>query len=304
MPVKLGTFLTNLAQKFGGVDTTSPEFIELLSANLDIPDGIAGSFMNANILTEESARNNPKLKTHFTALALNGGDARITAAMDELAFSEDARSEILSAQSTFDRIGLLARKAAEIGKQKVDATGKEKESLTTQYNALQQQIATLKQDYEGKLTAKDTEFTSKITDYILRNKMSTRKLDTTRFDGETMSTIAFNFLTKALQEKGIKIKNENDVLKLKQAQEESLDYYFNNQPYTIDMLIDEVLANNKLLAVTDPNTPPPGNNGFQQNYTPPANGAQQPGQPKPLNGMISTLDKALADYNMGSGAVV
>jgi len=298
MPVKIGTLLNNLATKFG-VDTTSPEFIELLSANLEVPDNIASSFQNLTLLTEESAKNNPKLKAHFTALALNGGDARINSAMEELGFSDEYRNEIIGAPSTYDKISLLAKKAAELGNQKAAATGKEKESVANQYNAAMAELVNQKKLYEQQLAGKEQEYSEKMKTHILRGKLTSRKLDTSRFDLETMSDIAFNQLQKELATKGIKIKNENDVLKLKQAQDDALDYFENNQPYSVDQLIDSVLANNKLLAVNDQPSAA-GINGNMQNYQ--ANTTQSNGKTvQPLTGMRSKLDKVAADYQLGSG---
>lgn len=298
MPVKLGTFIYNLATKLG-VDTTSPEFIELQSAALEVPDNVASSFQNLTLLTEESAKNNPKLKSYFTAQALNGSDARINSSMEELGFPEDFRNEIVGVHNTYDRISLLAKKAAELGNQKAAATGKEKESVANQYNAAMQELANQKKLYEQQMVTKELEYADKMKTHILRGKLTSRKLDTSRFDLETMSDIAFNQLQKELATKGIKIKNENDVLKLKQAQDDALDYYENNQPYSVDQLIDSVLANNKLLAVNDQPTAA-GNNGAMQNYNPattPPNGKTA----QPLTGMRSKLDKMAADYQLGSG---
>lgn len=300
MPVKIGTFLNNLAAKLGGIDTSSQEWIDLLATNLEVPDVIVNSFNNRELLTDESARNNPKLKSHFTALALNGGDDRIAKTMEELAFPDEFKSEISGITNTFDRINLLAKKALELGNKKAESTGKEKTEIANQYNAMQQEIANLKLKHERESAEKEKMHLEQITNLTLKNKLSTKKIDLKKFndDSEMAHLIAMNYINKTLTEKGIKISNENQVLKLKQAQDESLDYYNDNQLYTVDNLLDEVLANNNLLAVNDP-APAPVNNGPTRHNnlnTQPANGNQS----KPLTGMKNLVAQALADYQKGS----
>lgn len=293
MPVKIGTVLNKLAARLG-VDATTPEFIELLSANVDVPDSIASAFETARVLTPDSAKNDPELKKMFFAQALNGVDSRISALLDEYQVPEDLRAEISGAGSTFDKVPLLGKAIKALEAQKVGATAGEKANLQQQINALQAEKANEIAKINEQHTAEIGQYVERLQSMAVRGKISGKKLDTTKFDPETMQDIAFNMLNKALTQKGAKIVNQNDTFVLKRAEDETLDYYENNQAVTLDSFIDQVLANNKLLAVTDP-APAPGNNPGQRQQSQPMTPTAG-GQPQPSNGFLSRIEQAKADF--------
>lgn len=305
MPVKIGTLLSSIAQKFGA-PTDTPDFIDLLSANLEVPDSIAAAF-NADLLTFESARNNPKLKAHYYATSLNEVDRRLQSGMNELSFPDTMRANVLAASSTFDRIDLYNREIQELIRQREGAKGTEKNLLTDQINTLQAKSAQDQQLYARQNQQLQEQHSAEMLDVLLSGKIAARKLDTTKFSDEVMRGIARNFVDQALTQKGVKPVYANKALALKQAAAPELDYYENNKPYSVDAFIDEVLAANKLLVVSDP-VPPnpqnPGSNGNQQQqnprYQPQSPGPQQQAQ-QPLSGMLSKLDRLEANMQQVGG---
>jgi hypothetical protein len=304
MPVKIGTLLTNLAQKFG-IPTDSTDFIDLLAANLEIPDSIANAF-KADLLTFEAAKNNPKLQAHYYATSLNEVDRRLQGNMTELDFPESMRADVLTAQSTFDRLDLFGRKMKELIAQREGSKGQEKNQLTDQINTLQARISAEQQTYAQQLQAMQQAHSSELSDLYLSNRIASKRLDTTKFPTEVMQGIARNFVDQAITQKGIKPVYSNKAISLKQAVSPELDYYQDNRPYTIDQLIDEVLAANKLLVVTDPAPPTtPGSNGNQPQQYPPR--THMPGTPQqtaqqPLNGMLAKLDRVMGDLSKVDGS--
>lgn len=303
MPVKIGTLLTSIAQRIG-LATDTPEFIELLAANLEVPDTLAQAFTAPELMTLEAARNNPKLKSHFYATSLNEIDRRITGSMDELEFPDEMKTDILAVTSTFDRINLFGKKIKELEARRNGASGQEKTALTAQINELQRKLGELTQASQLQYQSLQQAHSAEISDLILTNMISGRKLDTTKFPSNVMQNIARNFLDQEMQRRGIKLANTNKVLSLKQAQSPDLDYYHNNQPYTIDQLIDEVLANNNLLQIIDPPpVNPAGNNGNQQQQRQNPGGSNGSGQQQqqPLNGMLGKLDRIAANMNKVNG---
>lgn len=297
MPVKIGQFILDIAAKAGvNIDTTSPELIDILASGVEIPESVSNAFNSAKILTPEAARNNKELKFHYFSQAMNGIDAEIESILDQYEFPEDARTEIKSVNSTFGKLPILAQKMKDLHEKRDSATGSDKTALTKQINDLQAEMANKLREKDEAIAAEKNNASSRITNMILRNKIASRKLDTSKFDSDMMQDIALNLLNKELQTKGAKIINHNDELRLRRVDDEQLEFYENNNRVTIDSFIDQLLANNKLLAVTD-QPPAPGNNGTQH-YNPPANPSGN--QPRPLNGMKSSLEQALADYNQGS----
>ncbi len=224
--------------------------------------------------------------------------------MNELGLPDEVRTEILGQQSTFDRISLYGRKIKELSAQKETATGQERTQLATQINTLQGKITELTQQAQTQTAALKQAHATEMADLILSGKISSRKLDTTAYPLEVMSGIARNFIDQALTERGIKISNQERKLLLKQSANPDLDYFHNGQAYTIDQLIDEVLAKNKLITVTDPAPLNPGSNGNSQRYTPPVQQNGNNNTVQPLNGMLGKLDKIAADMQKVNGGTV
>lgn len=305
MPVKIGTLLSSIAQKFG-VPTDTPDFIDLLSTNLEVPDSIAGAF-TSDLLTFEAARNSPKLKAHYYATSLNEVDRRLQSGMAELAFSDTMRTDVLAASSTFDRIDLYNNKIKELIAQREGTKGQERTQLTEQINTVRSELAQKQQEYIQQSQQMQQQHNAEMMDVLLSGKIASRRLDTAKFPVEVMQGIARNFVDQALQQRGAKPVYANKNLALKQATAPELDYYENNKAYNIDAFIDEVLAANKLLVVNDlvpPAPQNPGSTGNSQQTNPryqPQSTTTQPPAPQPLNGMLSKLDRLTANLQQVEG---
>lgn len=293
--MKLSEFIASMATKFN-IDTTNPVFADILSSSVDVPDPVATMFVSNNsLMTLEAAKNNNTLKMHFRATVLDGLDRSLDTIMSELQLPEEITAEIKGHASTFDRVPALVKKVKEFEALKATATGKDKTDLTAKINELNQKIADTVNSGNAALVERQKLHEAEMADFMLNSKIASRKLDTSRFSPELMQTIARQTVDAELAKKGVKIVNQNRNLVLKQAQDEGLDYYENSQPVLLDSLIDQVLANNKLLAVTDQNPAPGGNIlGFQP--TPPVPGNSQVVR----SNMSSKLDAALNDYTSGT----
>jgi len=296
--MKLGIFLASVATKFG-IDTTSPEFAEVLASGTEIPDNIANLYVNNNgLMTLEAAKNNPLLKNHFTATVLNPIDSNLDALMTEFELPDEIKAELKGNPNTYQRVPAVVRKIQELIIQRAGASGKAKDDLTNQINALQQKLATSETAMQTTLAQKEEAHMNEMKDLLLDAIISGKKLNTSAFPAETIKMIARKFVDDALVNKGVKIKNVNRTLQLKQAAEEALDYYENNAPVSVDSFVEQVLANNKLLAVTDQSTAT-GTMGF-----PPQLPNTRTSPSVPLAGMSTKLDRAMADYNSQGARVV
>lgn len=299
MPVKISTLLEGLAKKIG-VPTDNPGFAEMQTASFEVSDEIAALF-NVDLLTLEAARNHPKLKAHYYATSLNEVDRRLMDSMNELAFSETDKTEITTATSTFDRLSLYSKKIKELTAAKEGASGQEKTTLAAQINALQQQLSDAVSKARQAAESASTTHQQEMLDLLISNKIAGRKLDTSSFPAEVITAIARNYVDQAIQEKGIKPVYSNKNIVFKQSQSPELDYYFNNQPYTIDNLIDETLAAKKLIVVTDPRSGSDGQQRQQDQQQPAPIQSPKPGQSSqpagPLSGMLAKLDRLEQDLN-------
>lgn len=302
--MKFATFINNLSTKYGLNLTNEPGYVDLLSANLEVPDNVAAAFDGVNLFNEASAKNSTELKNYFMAQALNGVDVYIESALNEREFSDEERAEVKGIKNTYDKLKVFANRIEALKEKKAAATTTgEKSNLQQQINALNAEKAALVDDKKREIDAMKREHNKELLDMIVESKIATAQLDTTKFPKDVATTIARTMLDKALAEKGAKLVNDSRSIKLKRAEDEALDYYENNTAVTFDAFVDRVLADNKLIAVNEP-TPAPVNTGFQQNNrtTPPVPG----GGPRPAasSSYLNAIDQALADLNRGQAGVV
>lgn len=298
---KLGLFLTNLATKYGISIADEPGFAELLQSTADIPDNVASRFETVEVLTETSARNNPKIKAHFFKEALDGADGVISQLLESHELAQEDRDRIRNERSTYERIKLLTSAVSQKEAQKVGASASEKQTLQQQINAINAEKAQLISQKDQEINTVKSSYEDRFKNLLINQHLASSKLDTTKIPKDVALTVARAVLDKYISEKGISVLNENETLKLKQAQDASLDYYENNQPLTFDSLVDRVLADNKLIAVTDPNSAAGENGNMRYNNRPipPAN-PRVPGSPQPNVSMASSIDQALADFTRGN----
>jgi hypothetical protein len=289
--MKLGEFIAGLSVKFN-IDTTQPAFADILSSAVDVPDTVATLFNNTQLLTLDAAKNNNTLKMHFRHDVLGPIDRSLEAMMTEFQLPDEITAEIKGNNNTYERIPTLMRKLREFEAAKATAATKDKPELTAKINELNQKIAEITAAGNTAVAEKEKQHTEEMKDLILNSKIANRKLDTSRFPPELMLSIARQAFDNEVLKKGAKVLNENRNLVLKQAQDEGLDYYENSQLVTIDAMIDQVLATNKLIAVTDPN-PATDNTQGQRRPLPPVPGANR-------STMTSKLDIAMNDYQKGT----
>ncbi len=169
---------------------------------------------------------------------------------------------------------LLATKIKDLLEQKEGATGKEKTELQKQINELNQKLAQSIDAHKAEIGTLTKQYESQMLDHRVLSCLQGRNYANKDVPAEVNAKFAKTLLSEALEAKGVKLVNENGALKLKQAANVELDFYDeNHKAVSFEDFAAKVLADNKLLAVTDPNrvnnppTPPviTPDGGQQQN---------------------------------------
>ncbi|MCW3466499.1 hypothetical protein [Chitinophaga nivalis] len=268
MSVKIGTLLSDLAKKVG-VDTSLPQYADLLSANFDIPDELY-KLIDTKLYTDDAVKNSLLFKNYFFKQALDGVDKNLVRLMEEYQFDEDSMKEINGIASSYERIPTLVKKIKELEAKKTDANKGDRAILQEQINALNKEKATLQSEMDKKIKQIKRESDDEITNFMLMSSINSANLLTDQFDRAVMAEMAEKYITKELTNQGAKVIKKDGALKLVQASDEALDFYADNKSVSFEEFRDSVLSKNKLIAVTKP-APPTG----PTNATPP-NGANRP----------------------------
>lgn len=231
--------------------------------NIDLSDEVANA-INNSLLTVDGAKNNPLLKSHFTALALGSADTEILNTIKTLELGDEVEREITGTANTYEKQRKLTAKLKEtvdaLKAAKGDGNGKDIEKYTTQINNLNAQISQLKESTVAKseLDTLKKQHESQLIDLGIGTKLSGFKYANDKVPAKVNVITAKSILTDALKDKkAIVIRDENGDLKLKRADDPALDFYDESQKaVSFDDFTNKILAENKLLAVSGvtPNT--------------------------------------------------
>lgn len=246
--MKLKDFTIN-ALKVAGV--TDAELTEIVNApNADevvLSDDLVKRF-NSGILTLDSAKANPDLKKHFNAQVYNGIDALLERIVNENEIDSLALFDIQSEKSTPKKIELLTKALNK------KAASSKSPATADEIKTLNEQLAKLKSESELALKNKENEFENTLIQ-MERSTYLAGKEYANIPDKKIGVKIANEYLDQALAEKGATIVRENGQLKLKRANDPTMDYFENNKPVSYNDFADGVLAQNNLIKVQSQTTP-------------------------------------------------
>lgn len=249
MPKQFGTWISELAD-IAGYDKS--KLIDLLSVNAQIPDDLVNA-VNSNLMTLDTAKNNIELKKYFHAQALNGIDAELKNVLSELELDDESKQAIESETSSYKRVSKSLKLVKELEGKKLQANTKgEKTELQKEIDRLNNEIKTTKVQMQEKESEFNTKLESTLTEYQLNSILSSKNYAFGDMPKDVLTLTAKNLLQSALTSKGVKIVRQNDNLKLVRAEAPDLDYRENNTPVNIGDFVDRVLADNKLLKVSEP----------------------------------------------------
>lgn len=285
--MKTGDFLNKLATK-SGIDKADKALIDLLSksefANMEIPDELANK-IDSSLMDLEAAKANPEIRKIIKGETLNGADSMITKLITELGFTDDEVSDVIADKNTFTKIEKLVKKTSELATKKAGAKPADKEAIQKQLDDLNGQIRTAKEAHTNEVKSIKATHETELTNFELINMISDKKLALpAEMPAKVKNDIVLNAIKSELAAKGLQIVNENGIRSVKKA--DGTDAYDEgNRKIALTGLIDGVLAQNKLLAVTtEPVTPP---------VVPPIPGG--PTTPIINQGALSAIDQAIKD---------
>lgn len=257
-------------------------------SNLQVPTNVAQSVAQ-RLMTENEAKINPVVKKHFTGTALSTVDSKIKDLLDEFSFDEETKASILTEQSTYNRIPMLAKAIADAKDRSISATGGEKKALVDKISELQNLLNAEKEARKSDINNVNSQWESKLTEKELYAMFSQYNYALDLDKDITIST-AKGLWEKKLRERGGKYMFTNDGLKLVNAEAPDLPFTIDNKTVDVKSFTENVLAEAKLLKVqgTAPapvatSTPTPTN----------VNKASAPAAK-------SAMSKALADFKAGS----
>ncbi len=257
---KLADFLKLIADKTG-IDQNDKSFIDLMSANVTVPDDLFSKFETGvnSLMNEEAAKNNAKLASHFKAQALLPADSEIQSILESLGLEDADKQEFATEKSTYKKIGKLVEKVKALEAKKSGATtSADKKALTDEIAKLNGTINDVKSQYEAKLKAAEDNANNAILQYAQEALLNGKPYADTIPEAIRV-TSALQLVNKELSAKGAKaVRGADGSIKLVQSANPDLEYLENHKAVGYGEFSDRVLSTHAMLKVSDPAGKKPG----------------------------------------------
>lgn len=249
--MKIKDVIKSIASQSGVSETEIKTLLDNTTLDsIEIEDAVSTKLV-APRLSLEAAKNNPDLKKHFTALALNGIDAELERTATEHGLTAEEISELKALESTSKRVSAITKKVQALEAAKVGKGTADTEKLNKQIEDLNNQIVSERNSKVSELAAKDASLENERIDWTLNSMLSNHEY-ATPVDKEINILTAKTLINKSIQEKGLKIVRENNNLVLKTS--EGTEYFDNNVKVGVQDFTTKVLANAKLLKASNSTT--------------------------------------------------
>ena len=257
--MKLGDFLNTLAQKskieldFGTLSNKKLDELNMI----ELDDTVISQF-DSNLMSLDAAKNCPEVLNHFKPIILKAVDNKYAILAEKYGLGEDFANE----KNTYKKADLLEAKfdakLAELEAQRGKGGNPEKEQLLAkQLGELQTQLLSLTENSKKEVETVRGQYENEITEMYVKNVLAGKKFATKDLPIEVNTQMARLLIDKQLKEKGAMLVRKDGELKLVQSALPDMDFYMDNKPVSFSDFTNKILADNKLLEVSQPATQTP-----------------------------------------------
>ncbi len=252
--MKFGDFLNTLAKKVG--KENDPALVAILSsselANRDIDDDFA-KYLDTQLMSLNGAKNNPDVLNHFKPIILKSADDKFSLLAEKYGFGDEIKNE-KNTYKKFDLLdSLLSKKIEDLKSQQGKGGNAEKEQqLTAQIQTLQKELSDLTDSQKQEVENLTQSYANEMMEMQVKFALTGKKYANKDLPQEVNILTAQTLLNKAMNESGAVLVNDNGTLKLKRKDTPEIDYLDSgNKPVSFDDFTDKILADNKLLEVSN-----------------------------------------------------
>lgn len=231
-----------------GIPADDPNLKTLLADPALSANDIPAEWVSAanNIMTLETAKYNPAIKSHFYGAALSPVEKELANLMDAYGFTDEDKAEIAATKSTFAKIPVLKAKLDAVIEARAGANGNDTKKYTDQIQALNRQILEAKSEAQRQIDTAQQTMTQEKLNLYMDNILNSYNY-TESIPKEVAKISARTLTEQTLAAKKAKVVLENGGLKLVSSEDEALPYMENNQPVDFRSFLDKIVGDNRLL---------------------------------------------------------
>jgi len=264
----IAQFIGRLANK-AGIASDDANLINVLSSaelsKINVPAELISGIDNNLLSLSQAKDNHPALKSLYHAQALNAFDTRMATILEESGLSPEKIAELKGERNTYTRFeqAIASIKESHAAALKSKPSAEDKTALQKQVDDLLNQIKSIKSDHTSEVERINTDRQKDKIGYEIKSMLSGVKTVFDDLPGTAKQAALDALIQKALSEKEASFTfDETGALTLR-GKDDTTVVGANSTKYTPQSFFDEVLAQNKVLKVTDPVAPQTPQNGNQ-----------------------------------------
>jgi hypothetical protein len=253
MAKKVIDFLKSLAAKAGAnvEDEALKTAFAAVNADAELPDELVTAIDNGLLSVANAKNNHPEIKKHYFAQAYNGLDKELDDFIAEEKLPEEMVAAIKAEQSSTKRAKLVALKIKDLQQQKANAGKSDKEELNNQIAVLNKEL----RDIKDKEQAIHADYKKQIQEvkmgHVLGGLLGSYKTVFDELDPATKEITLKSIINKNLGIKKAQLSlDESGNLALIGADGANV-FGDDHRPLTPKAFLDSIMANEKILKVTE-----------------------------------------------------
>lgn len=251
----IGQLVEHLAKK-AGIDSADPNLINILSnaelSKVPVHSDIATGIDNNLLSLSQATDNHPAIKSKYHAQAMNAFDARMKSVMEDAGLSEDTLDTLNAEKSTYKRFELLTAALKEAGATKAKETNTEdKSALQKQVDDLLAQVKKAKTDADTQVQTINQERRNDRIGFELKAMLGSVKTVFDELPPTAKQAALDSIINKALQDKGASFDFDDAGSFILKGKDDTAVVGANSSKYTPQSFVDEILAQNKVLQVSN-----------------------------------------------------
>jgi hypothetical protein len=256
--MNVGEFLNSIAILAGLPEDSAPLKMILSDGTLtkiEVPKDFQDMFTEKykNMVTIESAKHNPDLKRHFTQAALAGIDTTIDRlAKEDFSMDDDYIATLRKHESTGKRLTEFAKKIKELTDKKSaapDDSDKHKK-LTEEIRSLNQQIVEQKSKFDKEKVDIEATYIGHNRERVL-NDLFQQFEYTESLPKQVQTDVARSIFNTKLKENNYKVAFDDKGNNPRLLTDQDTEVFISNKPVSINNYLETILAENKLLKVSN-----------------------------------------------------
>lgn len=261
----IGHLLESVAKK-AGIEPDDPNLISLLSnadvSKITVHTDVSSAIDNNLLSFDQALDNHPKVKNKYKAEVMNAFDVRIKDAMEQFGLSDEQKTALTDEKSTFRRFEQLFETLKETTKPPA-SPAEDKTGLQKQVDELLAANKQAQKEAAQRVAQIEQERRNDRIKYELKGMLGPIKTVFDDLPSDAKAAAIDSIINKALQDKGASFDFDEAGSFILKGKDDTAVVGANSTKYDPQSFIDEILAQNKVLKVTektDTTTQQTGNN--------------------------------------------